>query len=112
MTTFVFLLAMASGLTVGLLHVHAKTTPAPVKKVEPAPVKTPAATTTAKPKPKTATTNAAVFLRAGKGTNSSIVAGLDEGETVTLGSDSDANWQEVTSAKGHGYVSKPYLNFK
>jgi hypothetical protein len=106
--TLVLLLVPASLLTFVMLLGHKQPAlPAPVTPTQVAPTPAPVAA----PAKTTATTNTAVYIRSGKGTNNSIVGMVDEGATVTLGADSDANWQEATSGTMHGYISKTYLNY-
>ncbi len=73
---------------------------------EPTPPETPNETTTA-------TVNADVLnVRSGKGTDTSIVGTLLNGETVTVLDNSDANWVKIRTASGlEGYVHRDYLNF-
>ena len=71
---------------------------------EPTPPETPNETTTA-------TVNADVLnVRSGKGTDTSIVGTLLNGETVTVLDNSDANWVKIRTASGlEGYVAREYL---
>ena len=61
----------------------------------------------------TATVNADVLnVRSGKGTNTSIVGTIRNGETVTVLDNSDATWVKVKTSSGlEGYVHRDYLNF-
>ena len=63
--------------------------------------------------PTTATVNADVLnVRSGKGTDTSIVGTIRNGETVTVLDDSDATWIKIKTSSGlEGYVHKDYLNF-
>ena len=61
----------------------------------------------------TATVNADVLnVRSGKGTDTSIVGTIRNGETVTVLDNSDATWVKVKTSSGlEGYVHRDYLNF-
>ena len=63
--------------------------------------------------PTTATVNADVLnVRSGKGTDTSIVGTIRNGETVTVLDDSDATWVKIKTSSGlEGYVHRDYLNF-
>ena len=71
---------------------------------EPTTPETPSETTTA-------TVNADVLnVRSGKGTDTSIIGTLLNGETVTVLDNSDANWVKIRTASGlEGYVAREYL---
>ena len=73
---------------------------------EPTTPETPSETTTA-------TVNADVLnVRSGKGTDTSIIGTLLNGETVTVLDNSDATWVKIKTASGlEGYVHRDYLNF-
>ncbi len=73
---------------------------------EPTTPETPSETTTA-------TVNADVLnVRSGKGTDTSIVGTIRNGETVTVLDNSDATWVKVKTSSGlEGYVHRDYLNF-
>ena len=71
---------------------------------EPTTPETPSETTTA-------TVNADVLnVRSGKGTDTSIVGTIRNGETVTVLDNSDAGWVKIKTASGlEGYVAREYL---
>ena len=73
---------------------------------EPTTPETPSETTTA-------TVNADVLnVRSGKGTDTSIVGTIRNGETVTVLDNSDATWVKIKTSSGlEGYVHRDYLNF-
>ena len=73
---------------------------------EPTTPETPSETTTA-------TVNADVLnVRSGKGTDTSIVGTIRNGETVTVLDNSDATWVNIKTSSGlEGYVHRDYLNF-
>ncbi len=73
---------------------------------EPTTPETPSETTTA-------TVNADVLnVRSGKGTDTSIIGTLQNGETVTVLDNSDATWVKIKTSSGlEGYVHRDYLNF-
>ena len=73
---------------------------------EPTTPETPSETTTA-------TVNAEVLnVRSGKGTDTSIVGTIRNGETVTVLDNSDATWVKIKTSSGlEGYVHRDYLNF-
>ena len=73
---------------------------------EPTTPETPSETTTAM-------VNADVLnVRSGKGTDTSIVGTIRNGETVTVLDDSDATWVKIKTSSGlEGYVHRDYLNF-
>ena len=73
---------------------------------EPTPPETPNETTTA-------TVNADVLnVRSGKGTDTSIVGTIRNGETVTVLDNSDGTWVKIKTQSGlEGYVHRDYLNF-
>ena len=73
---------------------------------EPTTPETPSETTTA-------TVNADVLnVRSGKGTYTSIVGTIRNGETVTVLDNSDATWVKIKTSSGlEGYVHRDYLNF-
>ena len=73
---------------------------------EPTTPETPSETTTA-------TVNADVLnVRSGKGTDTSIVVTIRNGETVTVLDNSDATWVKIKTSSGlEGYVHRDYLNF-
>ena len=73
---------------------------------EPTTPETPSETTTA-------TVNADVLnVRSGKGTDTSIVGTIRNGETVTVLDNSDAGWAKIKTSSGlEGYVHRDYLNF-
>ena len=62
--------------------------------------------------PTTATVNADVLnVRSGKGTDTSIIGTLLNGETVTVLDNSDATWVKIKTSSGlEGYVHRDYLN--
>ncbi len=62
--------------------------------------------------PTTATVNADVLnVRSGKGTDTSIIGTLQNGETVTVLDNSDATWVKIKTSSGlEGYVHRDYLN--
>ena len=72
---------------------------------EPTTPETPSETTTA-------TVNADVLnVRSGKGTDTSIIGTLQNGETVTVLDNSDATWVKIKTSSGlEGYVHRDYLN--
>lgn len=85
-------------------------TPPPTTEPTPTPAAVLGAEATPTPAPaRTATTKSFVRMRSKATTSSAVVAGLNKGTTVTLGSFSNAGWQEVTVDGKHGYVSKSYL---
>ena len=73
---------------------------------EPTTPETPSETTTA-------TVNADVLnVRSGKGTDTSIVGTIRNGETVTVLDNSNATWVNIKTSSGlEGYVHRDYLNF-
>ena len=51
-------------------------------------------------------------VRSGKGTDTSIVGTIRNGETVTVLDNSDATWVKIKTSSGlEGYVHRDYLNF-
>ncbi|HSX02350.1 MAG TPA: SH3 domain-containing protein [Candidatus Saccharimonadia bacterium] len=89
------------------------TTPTPPPTTTPSPSPLPTATPTSIPTPAvpTAVTNSFVHLRAGASTATPILADLNGGTVVTLGSYSDSQWQQVQYNGLNGYVYKSYLTY-
>lgn len=78
-------------------------------KVEaPAPV---VATPAPEPAAPTATTKSFVRFRAGRSTSSAVLAELQAGTVVTLGSYVDSKWQQATYNGQTGYIAKVYLQY-
>jgi hypothetical protein len=112
---------MAAGLTEltlahgGRLSAIDGVAPAPSHTPTPTPTPSPSATATptpsATPTPRTAVTNGFVHLRAAASTSSAIVANLDGGTTVQLGSYVDSQWQGVVVNGQSGYIFRSYLNY-
>jgi len=50
-------------------------------------------------------------MRSGASTTTPIVADLNGGSVVTLGSYSDSQWQQVTYNGLNGYIFKSYLAY-
>ena len=87
----------------------------PSPKPTPTPMITPTASPTVSPasipSPPTAVTNSFVHLRSGASTNTPIIANLDGGTVVTLGTYVDSQWQAVTVNGQSGYVYRSYLTY-
>ncbi len=106
-------------LALGKAHLGDDQNARPAATVTPTPTAT--ATPTATPKPiitpaptpaaKTATTTSFVRLRAGASTSSAILAELNGGTVVTLGTYSDSLWQQVRYNGLSGYIYKSYLRY-
>lgn len=78
-------------------------------KVEtPAPV---VATPAPEPAAPTATTKSFVRFRAARSTSSTVLAELQAGTVVTLGSYVDSKWQQATYNGQTGYIAKAYLQY-
>ena len=90
---------------------HPSTSPSPSVMPTPTATPAPAATPTPTPAGPTATTNSFVHMRAGASTATPIIANLDGGTVVTLGSYSDSQWQQVQYNGLDGYIFKSYLNY-
>ena len=60
---------------------------------------------------KTAITTSLVHLRSGESVNSSIIAEINGGTTVQLGSDADADWQQVSYQGKTGFIYRAYLQY-
>lgn len=117
------IVGLAAALTYGMsVAVAEATKPKPVVKktvvVEEKPVvekkvatPAPAVTTPVVPAAKTATTKSFVRFRAGRSTSTAVLAELDGGTVVTLGSYSDSLWQQATYNGQTGYIYKRYLNY-
>lgn len=86
-----------------------KTTPSPTPSAVATPVVTP--TPVATPVVPTATTNGFVRLRTGASTSTPVLAELNGGTVVILGTYQDAQWQEVTVNGVHGYIYRSYLAY-
>ncbi len=89
-------------------------TPTPTPSPTPAPTLTPAPAPVPTPTPvpvRTAVTNSFVHLRAGASTSTTILANLNGGTVVTLGSYVDSQWQQVQYNGQNGYIFKTYLNY-
>jgi uncharacterized protein YgiM (DUF1202 family) len=86
----------------------ASATPAPM----PTPAATPAPTPVSTPAAATAVTNSFVHMRAGASTTTAIVADLNGGSEVTLGSYRDSQWQQVTYNGLNGYIFRSYLTYR
>ena len=59
----------------------------------------------------TATTKSFVRFRAGRSTSSAVLAELQAGTVVTLGSYVDSKWQQATYNGQTGYIAKAYLQY-
>lgn len=59
----------------------------------------------------TATTKSFVRFRAGRSTSSAVLAELQAGTVVTLGSYVDSKWQQATYNGQTGYIAKTYLQY-
>lgn len=109
----------------GLLTYGAKLAVVEVTKPKPAVTKTvvvvkeepkvetpaPAAVPVPEPVAPTATTKSFVRFRAGRSTSSAVLAELQAGTVVTLGSYSDVKWQQATYNGQTGYIAKVYLQY-
>ena len=88
-----------------------KPTPSATPSSTPTPTLTPVPTPVPTPTTRTATTNSFVHMRSGASTTTPIVADLNGGSVVTLGSYSDSQWQQVTYNGLNGYIFKSYLAY-
>jgi uncharacterized protein YgiM (DUF1202 family) len=86
----------------------------------PGPAETPTPSATPSPSPvlgaetKNATVQSSVGyvnMRQEANTRAGIVAKLNNGTVVTLGSFSSKDWQEISANGKHGYVAKTYLKY-
>jgi len=86
-----------------------KLTPSPsaTPTLAPTPLPTPVPTAAAP----TATTASFVHMRAGASTATAILADLNGGTVVTLGSYVDSQWQQVYYNGQSGYVFRAYLRY-
>lgn len=106
---------------VSLVHPTARATlPAttsPVPSIMPpvsaslSPSATPAPTPAATPNGPTATTVSFVRLRAGASTSSGVLAELQGGTVLQLGTYQDSQWQQVSYNGLNGYVFRSYLQY-
>jgi hypothetical protein len=74
-------------------------------------VAAPAPTTPPAPAAKMATTNSFAHIRAGKGTETAIIANVDAGTSLELRDDSDSTWQGIIYQGQPAYIYKLYLNY-
>jgi uncharacterized protein YgiM (DUF1202 family) len=74
-------------------------------------VATPVPTTPPVPAAKMATTNSFAHIRAGKGTDTAIIANVDAGTSLELRDDSDSTWQGIIYQGQPAYIYKQYLNY-
>lgn len=86
-------------------------TPTPTATPAPTAVPTPTATPAVAPAAGTATTVSFVRLRAGASTTTAVLAELDGGVTLTLGSYRDSQWQQVIYNGQTGYIFLSYLRY-
>jgi uncharacterized protein YgiM (DUF1202 family) len=78
----------------------------------PAPETTPVPTPTATPAAAGAVTNSFVHMRAGASTATAIVADLNAGSEVILGTYRDSQWQQVNYNGLNGYIFRSYLTYR
>jgi hypothetical protein len=88
-------------------------TPAPTVTANPitTPAPTPVPAATLAPTAGTATTVSFVRLRAGASTNTAVLAELDGGVTMKLGTYRDSQWQQVFYNGQTGYIYLSYLRY-